>query len=149
MADPEPGDVSPIWRPLASSARPIVVSGGDDATVRVWDLESRELLYRPLRGHDGDVNALALGQLHGRAVVASGGNDRTVRLWDLVSGESLGAALQGHRRKVRAIAIGESRGRPVVVSGSNDNTVRVWDLDSRRLLHEPLVVPVPKSHPSR
>jgi hypothetical protein len=115
------------------------VSGGDDATVRVWELESRELLHQPLRGHDGDVNALALGELHGRAIVASGGNDRTVRLWDLVSGESLGAALQGHRRKVRAVAIGEFRGRPIVVSGSDDNTVRVWDLDSGRLLYEPLV----------
>src|SRR6266487_273222 len=139
MADPEPGDVSPIWDTPASSARPIVVSGGVDATVRVWDLESRELLHQPLRGHDGDVNALALGELHGRAIVASGGNDRTVRLWDLVSGESLGAALQGHRRKVRAVAIGEFRGRPIVVSGGNDNTVRVWDLDSGRLLYEPLV----------
>jgi WD40 repeat protein len=139
MAHPEPGDVSPIWRTPTSSARPIVVSGGDDATVRVWDLESGELLHQPLTGHDGDVNALALGELHGRAIVASGGNDRTVRLWDLVSGESLGAALQGHRRKVRAVAIGEFRDRPIVVSGSNDNTVRVWDLDSGRLLYEPLV----------
>jgi len=137
MAHPEPGDVSPIRRPPASSARPVVVSGGDDA-VRVWDLESGELLHQPLTGHDGNVNALALGELHGRAIVASGGNDRTVRLWDLVSGESLGAALQGHRRKVRAVAIGEVRGRPIVVSGSNDNTVRVWDLDAGRLLYEPL-----------
>jgi len=115
------------------------VSGGNDAAVRVWDLESGELLHQPLTGHDGDVNALALGESHGRAVVASGGNDGTVRLWDPVSGESLGAALQGHRRKVRAVAIGELRGRPIVVSGSNDNTVRVWGLDSGRLLYEPLV----------
>src|SRR5438552_459737 len=93
------------------------------------DLEAGELLHRPLSGHDGDVNALALGELHGRPIVASGGNDRTVRLWDLVSGESLGAALQGHRRKVRAVAIGEFRGRPVVVSGSNDNTETHRDTD--------------------
>ena len=138
MAHPEPGDVSPTWRTPASGARPIVVSGGGDATVRVWDLESGELLHQPLRGHDGDVNTLALGEMRGRAIVASGGNDGTVRLWDLVSGESLGAALQGHRRKVRAVAIGEFRGGPIVVSGSNDNTVRVWDLDSGRLLYEPL-----------
>src|SRR6266487_7076620 len=139
MAHPEPGDFSPIWPTPASSARPIVVSGGDDATVRVWDLESRELLHQPLRGHDGEVNALALGELHGRAIVASGANDRTVRLWDLVTGQSVGAELRGHRRRVRAVAIGEVRGRPIVVSGSNDNTVRVWDLDSGRLLYEPLV----------
>jgi hypothetical protein len=49
MADPEPGDVSPIWRTPVSSARLIVVSGGNDATVRMWDLESGELLHQPLR----------------------------------------------------------------------------------------------------
>jgi hypothetical protein len=138
MADPEPGGVSPIRRTSASRARQIVVSGGAEATVRVWDLESAEPLHQLLRGHDGDVNTLALGELRGRAVVASGGDDRTVRLWGLASGESLGAALLGHRRKVRAVAIGELGGRPLVVSGSDDNTVRVWDLDSRRLLYEPL-----------
>jgi hypothetical protein len=115
------------------------VSGGDDATVRVWDLESGELLHKPLQGHDGNVNALTVGDLRGRAMVASGGNDRTVRLWDLVSGQPLGGPLQGHRRRVRAVAMGEFHGRPIVVSGSNDNTVRVWDLDAGRLLYEPLV----------
>jgi len=122
MADPEPGGVAPIWRTSASRARQIVVSGGAEATVRVWDLESGESLHQQLRGHDGDVNTLALGELRGRAIVASGGDDRTVRLWDLASGESLGAALLGHRRKVRAVAIGEFGGRPLVVSGSDDNT---------------------------
>jgi WD40 repeat protein len=28
---------------------PIVVSGSHDATVRVWDLDARELLYEPWR----------------------------------------------------------------------------------------------------
>src|SRR5262249_53021603 len=128
MAHPKPRDVSPIGDTPTSGARPIGVSGRVDATVRVGDLESRELLHQPLRGHDGGVNALALGELRGRAVVASGGNDRTVRLWDLVSGESVGAALQGHRRKVRAGAVGEGDGRPIVGSGSNDDTGRVWGL---------------------
>ena len=31
------------------TTRPIVVSGSHDATVRVWDLDSRELLYEPLK----------------------------------------------------------------------------------------------------
>src|SRR5262249_5115542 len=102
MARPEPGDVSPLWRTSASSARPIVVSGGNDAAVRVWDLESGELLHQPLTGHDGDVNALALGESHGRAVVASGGNDGAVGRGGPVSGGARGAALHWRTRCVRA-----------------------------------------------
>ena len=110
------------------NTRPIVVSGSDDATVRVWDLDSRGLVSEPLKGHKGTVNAVAVGKLHGRPIAVSGGNDRTVRLWDLDAGRSLRAPLEGHRRKVLAVAVGELRDRPIAVSGGNDNTVRVWDL---------------------
>ena len=129
----------PVGGRSAPGARAIVVSGSADAAVRVWDLAAGVLLRPPLKGHDGDVNALAVGELHGRTIVASGGDDRAVRLWDLASGQSLGVPLRGHRRKVRAVAVGEVHGRSIVVSGSNDNTVRVRELDSGRLLYEPFV----------
>ena len=88
------------------TTRPIAVSGSDDATVRVWDLDSRELLYEPLKGHKGKVNAVAVGKLGGRPIAVSGGNDRTVRVWDLEAGRSLGAPLEGHRGNVLAVAVG-------------------------------------------
>jgi hypothetical protein len=120
------------------TTRPIVVSGSDDGTVRVWDLDTRGLVYEPLKGHKGKVNAVAVGKLHGRPVAVSGGNDGTVRVWDLEAGRSLGAPLEGHRRKVVAVAVGELGGRPIAVSGGNDNTVRVWDLDAGEPVYEPL-----------
>jgi WD40 repeat protein len=72
------------------TTRPVVVSGSDDATVRVWDLEARGLLYEPLEAHKGKVNAVAVGDLRGRPIAVSGGNDRTVRVWDLAVGGPLG-----------------------------------------------------------
>ena len=68
------------------TTRPVVVAGSDDATVRVWDLEARALLYQPLEAHQGKVNAVAVGNFHGRPVAVSGGNDLTVRVWDLLTG---------------------------------------------------------------
>jgi Caspase domain/WD domain, G-beta repeat len=62
--------------------RPVVVSGGDDGTVRVWDLASGAPRGEPLRGHEGWVSSVALGTLDGRPVVVSGGYDGTVRVWD-------------------------------------------------------------------
>jgi eukaryotic-like serine/threonine-protein kinase len=61
------------------TTRPVVVSASDDATVRVWDLDARGLLYQPLEAHQGKVNAVAVGTLHSRPIAVSGGNDRTLR----------------------------------------------------------------------
>jgi WD40 repeat protein len=90
------------------TTRPIVVSGSHDATVRVWDLDSRELLYEPLNGHKGRVNAVAVGKLDGRRVAVSGGNDEMVWVWDLAAGGALGGPLAGHGDWVNAVALGEA-----------------------------------------
>ena len=123
--------------------RPVIVSGGDDETVRVWDLESGEPVLGPLTGHDGPVDAVAVGVRRGRPVIVSGSADRTVRVWDLGSGEPVLGPLTGHDGAVGAVAVGVRRGRPVIVSGSADRTVRVWDLESG----EPVLGPL--SHDGR
>ena len=60
----------------------VVVSGGDDGTLRLWDAEDGTPIGAPLHGHKGWVLSVALGQAGGRAVVVSASSDRTVRLWD-------------------------------------------------------------------
>jgi eukaryotic-like serine/threonine-protein kinase len=90
------------------TTRPIVVSGSHDATVRVWDLESRGLLYEPLKGHKGAVNAVAVGELGGRPIAVSGGHDQLVWVWNLEAGGPLGGPLAGHDDWVTAVAVGQA-----------------------------------------
>ena len=91
--------------------RPVIVSGGVDRVVRVWDLDSGELVLGPLTGHSGEVAAVAVGQRQGRPVIVSGGVDRVVRVWDLDSGELVLGPLTGHSGEVAAVAVGQRQGR--------------------------------------
>ncbi len=97
-------------------------SGGEDRTVRVWDVASGQERLR-LEGHSEEVLAVAFSA-DGRLLL-SGGADRTLRLWDLASGKEL-RRLQGHTDAVRAVAF--SRDGRRALSGGADRTLRLWDV---------------------
>ena len=108
----------------------MIVSGGVNGMVRVWDLASGAPRGEPLPGHKGWVHSVAVGTLENRPVIVSGGSwfDGTVRVWDLASGASRGEPLRGHKDLVSSVALGTLEDRPVIVSGGRDRTVRVWDI---------------------
>ncbi|MDT7573915.1 MAG: hypothetical protein QOH17_248, partial [Pseudonocardiales bacterium] len=68
------------------NGRTVVISGGADETIRVWDLATGTPVGTPFTGHAGPVSAVATAQLDGRTVVISGSWDKTVRVWDLATG---------------------------------------------------------------
>jgi hypothetical protein len=118
--------------------RPIAVTGGDDRTVRVWDLEAHAPYGAPLR-HDTPVRAVACSRLGDRPVALTGCQDHALHLWDLTTGTRIGTPLRGHSGAVVAVAPGVLDGRAVAVSVSEDRSVRLWDLAEQRELGPPLV----------
>ena len=72
------------------------VSGSDDRTLKVWDLEQGALLAT-LEGHGDGVLAVAVTPDGRRAV--SGSCDRTLKVWDLEQGALL-STLEGHGDRV-------------------------------------------------
>jgi len=119
---------------------PVIVSGGEDGTVRVWRMADGTPVGKPLAGHDGEVNAVAAGALpDGAPVIVSGGEDGTVRVWRLADGTPVGKPLAGHNGEVKAVAAGPlPDGAPVIVSGGEDGTVRVWRLADGTPMGKPL-----------
>lgn len=57
-----------------------VASGGNDNTIRLWDVEAGEI-KRTLTGHTGSVRNVAYSP--DGSILASGSDDHTVLIWDL------------------------------------------------------------------
>ncbi|KAG6334263.1 hypothetical protein ID866_4820 [Astraeus odoratus] len=106
---------------------PILVSGGCDKRVRVWDAVSGHCIH-VLDGHTSTIRCIKV--LHNRPLAVSGSRDATVRVWDIQKGRQL-RVLHGHQQSVRCLDVCGNR----VVSGSYDATCRVWDVDSGECLH--------------
>ena len=98
----------------------MAVSGGDDGTIRVWDLERGVALGGPVTIHHNiRARAVATATLaDGRRVAISGCLDGIIRVWDLERGNALGGPLVGHRGGVNALATAMlADNRRVAVSG--------------------------------
>jgi serine/threonine protein kinase len=105
------------------------LSGGDDATVRLWDLTNgRELLC--LAGHTGAVMSIALNGDGSRAV--SGGWDGTLRLWDLANGQQL-LCLEGNWPAIKTVALTADGTRGLFAG--EDRIVHWWDLTNGQAMH--------------
>lgn len=106
------------------SSPELLVSGGADGTVRVWD-PATGTLERILRGHSAAVVAVCPLHLDG-CKLASAGADATVRVWDPATGALIGVLNQVDR--VRAVCPIRVDGRELLATaGGYDATVRIWD----------------------
>ncbi|KAI8141525.1 WD40-repeat-containing domain protein [Fennellomyces sp. T-0311] len=104
----------------------VLVSGGCDREVRVWDLNNGRLRY-VLRGHTSTVRCL---KMKDKRTAVTGSRDATMRVWDVQRGVLLHVLL-GHQASVRCLDISGN----VVASGSYDATARLWDMRTGRCLH--------------
>jgi WD40 repeat protein len=112
---------SHIVSSLAMSAdAKLLVSGSWDKTIKIWQLNTGELITT-LKGHRDRVYAIALSP--DEKIIASGSADKTIKLWHLQTGELLGT-FTGHANTVTALAFTASG--EMLVSGSLDKTIKIW-----------------------
>jgi WD40 repeat protein len=111
-----------IWTVAWSQDGTRIASGGEDKTVKVWDMSIGESLLT-YRGHaPNDVRAVAWSRDGQR--IASGGWDKTVQVWDVASGNTI-LTYRGHSDYIRAVAWSTDGTR--IASAGKDKMVQVWD----------------------
>ena len=105
-----------------------IVSGSNDESIRILNIQTGKERLPPLQGHKNFVHSVDISP-NGR-LVASGSDDKTVRLWDAQTGVAVGQPMQGHTEPVHSVVF--SPDGLWLASGSFDKTVRIWDVATRR-----------------
>lgn len=110
-----------------------IYSSGDDMTLRVWDLDSGELLntWGPF---ENETDTCAIDPLHQRAIL--GCDDGCIRIFDTASGR-LVRTIEAHSSGIKKVAVSPANGD--ILSAAYDQAIRIWDsetLEERRSLEK-------------
>lgn len=129
------GDGSRIVDLAVSRDTRWLATGSQDATARLWNLESLSpdsffsrdpLPSFKLEGHEDEVYKLAFSD-DGRWL-ATASLDGTARLWDVTAADPASTSLElvGHEADINAVAF--SPDSHWLVTASDDRTARLWDV---------------------
>lgn len=106
---------------VSSSGKPLVVSGGDDCHVRVWDRRQRQ----PVHNFNSDFQVTAVSFNNDSQQVISAGIDNDLKIWDLRK-SALETTAVGHTDTVTGMSL--SPDGNYVLTNAMDSTARIWDI---------------------
>ncbi|RKP13089.1 WD40-repeat-containing domain protein [Piptocephalis cylindrospora] len=104
-------------------ANPVIVSGGWDKLVKVWELNKCKLRTNHI-GHNGYINTVTVSP--DGSLCASGGKDSIVMLWDLNESKHLYSLEAGD--VINALVFSPNR---YWLCAATASAIRIWDLESK------------------
>jgi len=111
-----------------SAKMPLIVTGGWDKLVKVWNLSTCKLRTN-LVGHTGVVYTTAVSP--DGSLCASGGKDSTAMLWDVNDGKHLYSLDAGST--INALTFSPKN---YWLCAATDTAIKVWDLENKEILDE-------------
>jgi Prp8 binding protein len=105
----------------AKRGPPIVATGSDDGTVKVWDMRVKG----PQQSFNNRFAATCVCFSAQNDQIFAGGIDNVIKVWDLRKND-VHMYLEGHEDTVTGVRL--SPDGSYLLSNSMDNTVRIWDI---------------------
>ena len=105
-----------------------LASGGEDGTIRLWDVATGQHL-RTLTRHAGAVYSSVSFNPDGRTLVS--GSWDGIRLWDVNAGEILRTLVEDTWAEI----VSFSPDGWLIASAGSEDTIRLWDADTGELLY--------------
>ena len=107
-----------------SNDEKFIVTGSEDATVRVWDFFERKQIFC-FAQHKADVNCVAISK--DSSFVVSGSEDRSLVLWDLKNACARNV-FRGHSGSVESVGL--CMDDKIMISGCYNYELMMWNLEN-------------------
>lgn len=120
--------INPSVDPCGSGAQQLLISGGQDGLIKIWDVESGDCI-QTLTEHTGIIWSVCVHPDGDR--FATGSFDHSIKIWDLQTGDCI-QTFMGHTGEVTGISFSPD-GR-LLASASGDRTIRLWEVSIGKCL---------------
>jgi len=107
---------------------PLIVSGGWDRVVKVWNLTTCKHLKNFI-GHTGFITSVCVSP--DSSLCASGGKDGTAMLWDLNKGENLYSL--NAEKPIHTLCFSPNR---YWLCAATDASIKIWNLQTKTVIAE-------------